>query len=254
MKIFVLAGTGDGRELAAVLKDAGHEVLVSTLSEYGAELASEQGLVVRSGALEAGTFQKLLTDGGFEAVVDATHPYAGQVKKMVEEVCGKLSLPYLAWQRPSLELAAHPLLHLAENIPEAAALAASLGKRIMLTTGSNRLEEWIASPSLRDKSLFVRVLPTATVLARCEGLGLKPKQIIAAQGPFTQAWNEAMFKQLEINVVITKESGQTGGAWEKVRACLGLHIPLVILKRPHAPGGSQIRTISEFMLKLEEMR
>ncbi|ODA41399.1 Cobalt-precorrin-6x reductase [Desulfosporosinus sp. BG] len=229
----VLAGTEDGRELANALKQRGHDILVSTLTAYGADLALEQGLQARSGAMDAQTLTDLLQGSAFDALVDATHPYAVRVKEMAKTVCDKLSLPYLRWQRSPLDLEVHPLIHWAEDIPTAAHIAAQLaGQRILLTTGSNALAEWVSLSALKDKVLFIRVLPTAEVLARCESLGFKPKQIIAAQGPFSQEWDEAMFKQLNIEVVVAKESGKVGGTLEKVQACLRLNIPLIILKRP----------------------
>lgn len=251
MKILVLAGTEDGRELADALQQRGHEVLVSTLTAYGADLASDQGLQARSGAMDAQSLTELLTDGSFAALVDATHPYAVRVKEMAKAVCEKLALPYLRWQRSALDLTSNPLIHWAQDIPDAGKIAAELGQRILLTTGSNALPEWVALPSLRDRMLYVRVLPTAEVLTRCESLGFKPNQIIAAQGPFSQEWDEAMFKQLNIEVVIAKESGKVGGTLEKVQACLCLNIPLVIIKRP-VPDG-QIISLSQFIEQMERM-
>ena len=250
MKLLVLAGTEDGRELADALRRRGHDILVSTLTTYGADLAREQGLQVRSGAMDAQTLKDLVEGGEFAAIVDATHPYAARVKEMAKTVCAELSMPYLRWQRSSLEPEANPLIHWAEDICCAALIAAELGQRILLTTGSKALSEWLSQPSLQDKKLYLRVLPTAEVLARCEFLGFKPNQIIAAQGPFSQEWNEAMFKQLRIEVVITKESGQAGGTLEKVQACLSLNIPLVILKRPVTDG--QNSSLAEFINHLEE--
>jgi precorrin-6A/cobalt-precorrin-6A reductase len=251
VKLLVLAGTEDGRELAEALKSRGHEILVSTLTSYGADLALEQGLQVRSGAMDAQALVDLVEGSGFAAIVDATHPYAVRVKEMAKTVCRERSLPYLRWQRPSLELEANPLIHWAEDIATAALLAAELGHRILLTTGSNALPEWVSLPSLADKKLYIRVLPTSEVLARCEFLGFKPNQIIAAQGPFSQEWDEAMFKQLKIEVVVTKESGKVGGTLEKVQACQRLNIPLVILKRPVTD--SQDRSLSQFIKHLEEI-
>ena len=252
MKLLVLAGTEDGRELANALKQRGHDILVSTLTAYGADLALEQGLQVRSGAMDAQLLTDLLKDSGFDALVDATHPYAVQVKEMAQIVCAKLALPYLRWQRTALEFEEHPLLHWAEDIPAAAQIAAELGgQRILLTTGSNALSEWVSLPALQGKLLFIRVLPTAQVLVRCESLGFKPYQIIAAQGPFSQEWDEAMFKQLKIEVVVAKESGQVGGTLEKVQACLSLNIPLIILKRPATEA--QARSLFQFIKHLEEI-
>jgi len=251
VKLLVLAGTEDGRELADALRILGHDILVSTVTPYGADLAAAQGLQVRSGAMDAHALVDLIEGGGFAAIVDATHPYAVRVKEMAKTVCEERSLPYLRWQRSSLKLETDPLIHWAEDISTAALIAAELGHRILLTTGSNGLPEWVSLPSLHDKRLYVRVLPTSEVLARCEALGFKPNQIIAAQGPFSQEWDEAMFKQLKIDVVVTKESGKVGGTLEKVQACRHLTIPLVILKRPVNEG--QDRSLSEFIKHLEEI-
>jgi precorrin-6A/cobalt-precorrin-6A reductase len=201
--------------------------------------------------MDAQTLVDLIEGGGFAAIVDATHPYAVRVKEMAKTVCAERSIPYLRWQRSALELEAHPLLHWAENISTAALIAAKLGNRILLTTGSNALPEWVALPSLQDKRLYIRVLPRSEVLARCEFLGFKPHQIIAAQGPFSQEWDEAMFKQLRIEVVVTKESGKVGGTLEKVRACQRLNIPIVILKRPVTDG--QDSSLAQFIKHLEEI-
>ena len=252
MKLLVLAGTEDGRELADALKQRGHDVLVSTLTAYGADLAQEQGLQVRSGALDEESLTDLLKATSFAALVDATHPYAVRVKEMARTVCSNLALPYLRWVRSTLEPEDHPLIHWAKDIPTAVQIAAELGQRILLTTGSNGLPEWVSHPAMADKMLYVRVLPTSEVLARCESLGFKPNQIVAAQGPFTQEWDEAMFKQLKIEVVVTKESGKVGGTLEKVQACLSLNTPLVILKRPLAEKDSDSRTLNQFIKHLEE--
>ena len=255
MRLLVLAGTEDGRELADALRRRGHDVLVSTLTAYGADLALEQGLQVRSGAMDSNILTDLLKSDSFAALVDATHPYAIRVKEMAKLVCEERSLPYLRWERSALELEDHPLINWAEDIPAAAQIAAELGQRIMLTTGSNALLEWVALPALKNKELYIRVLPTSQVLARCESLGFKPNKIIAAQGPFSQEWDEAMFKQLGIEVVIAKESGKVGGTLEKVQACLSLHIPLVLLKRPpaeiQAPDYLHASTIPQFIKHLE---
>jgi len=263
MKVLMLGGTRDSRLLAAELFRHGHDVVVSTLTEYGATLALQSVTVAalgdqnawkasrhpevedgvegrvacgtlsaRCGALEREGLLQLLRAEGCAAVVDAAHPYAVQIRRLAQEVCQAAGIPYFRWERTASEIPDDPLIRKAADIPAAAAMAAGLGGRILLTTGSKDLEIWLNQDCLKDKEIFVRVLPTAQVLAKCEALGLKPQQIVAAQGPFSQEWNAAMCRQLQIEVMVAKESGVAGGTPAKIQACLSLRIPLVLVARP----------------------
>jgi precorrin-6A/cobalt-precorrin-6A reductase len=232
MKLLVLAGTEDGRKLASEFQKRGHQVLVSTLTEYGAEIAGSKGLRTRSGALEENQFKAMLKEQEIEALIDATHPYAENIRSLAQRVCQEGETPYYRWERPKGQYPSDPLIYLERDIESAARCACHLGKRIFLSTGSKNLKQWMDHLGLKKCEVFVRVLPTVQVLELCEEVGLKPYQIIAAQGPFTQKFNEALWEQLKIDVVVTKESGSVGGTDEKVQACLELKIPVIILERP----------------------
>lgn len=249
MNFLILAGTVDGRRLAEELKACGHEVMVSTLTNYGADIAQEAGIAARSGALDDESFVKLLETHSYSAVIDATHPFALQISELSQRVCQQTHTPYFRWQRASLETYSHPLIYWTEDLNSAAKKAAELGERILLTTGSNSLPKWLERQEFANKLIYVRVLPTSTILLRCETLGLKPFQIIAAQGPFSQAWNEVMIQQYKINVVIAKDSGKEGGTIDKIQACLNLQVPLVLLQRPETPSSL---TFTKFIAQMEE--
>ncbi|WP_019849771.1 precorrin-6A reductase [Desulfitobacterium sp. PCE1] len=257
MRLFILAGTEDGRELAFELQKHGHEVLVSTLTEYGAEIAERQGLRTCSGALDEHSMERILQEQAIHALIDATHPYAQNIRNLARCVAGKCNLPYFRWERSSGDYPVHPLLHFASNLEDAARLAAQLGKRVFLSTGSKNLRDWVGMSELNDCELYVRVLPTSHVLKQCEEAGLKPYQIIAMQGPFTQKFNEGLWEQLKIDVVITKDSGAIGGTDEKVQACLQLNIPVIVLERPREAqpqlaAEENTLTIEDFIRKVEE--
>ncbi|WP_206810300.1 precorrin-6A reductase [Paradesulfitobacterium ferrireducens] len=250
MKFLVLAGTQDGRTIGEELAKTGHEVVLSTLTEYGANLAQAQGLKARFGAFERESLRQFLKHESIQAIVDATHPYAQVIQKLARSLGSELNLPYFRWERPGTVFEDNPLIRWALDIEEASRIAAASGEKILLTTGSNALPEWVSMPCLKDKRLYVRVLPTSAVLVRCESLGLTPGQIIAAQGPFTKEFNLALIRQFQIDVVVTKDSGKSGGTREKIEACLEAGIPLVMLKRPERTGEGL--ELLEFIKKLEE--
>ena len=93
--------------------------------------------------------------------------------------------------------------------------------------------------SLGDPALNVQSLAEDSGLSRFgvhrlfkERLGLSPKQIVAMQGPFSQALNREMFRQYRADVIVTKNSGAIGGTDTKIAAAVELGLPVVVIDRP----------------------
>jgi len=57
-------------------------------------------------------------------------------------------------------------------------------------------------------------------------------QICAMQGPFSQAFNTALWQDWQIDCVVTKDSGVAGGFDAKAAAAAALDIPLLVIERP----------------------
>jgi len=56
-------------------------------------------------------------------------------------------------------------------------------------------------------------------------------------GPFTREQNVSQWRHWGVQSVITKDSGEAGGAHDKLAAAQELGIPLIVLRRP-APSTS----------------
>jgi precorrin-3B C17-methyltransferase len=52
------------------------------------------------------------------------------------------------------------------------------------------------------------------------------------QGPFSQRANESLWLDWQIDCVVTKDSGETGGLPAKIAAAQKLGIPLIVVQRP----------------------
>ena len=231
MKIFVTAGTADGRNLAEFLSQRGHFVTASVVSEYGKKILEHYyGIKISEKKLNADELTEILR-GNFDVLVDASHPYAVNISQNAIDACRRAEISYIRFERDEVEVSAENIFHV-ENYEQAAIKAAELGKNIFITTGSRNLKKFVESPALKDCNLTVRILPTAEVLNECENLGLTPKNIIAMQGPFSTGLNVEMFKQYHADVIITKNSGKTGGADTKLDAAKILNLPVVMIDRP----------------------
>ena len=121
-------------------------------------------------------------------------------------------------------------------------MLSSLPGNILLPTGSKELHAYAVREEIR-KRLFVRVLPGVESIEICHREQIPGKQIIAMQGPFGTELNEALIRQYDIGVLVTKESGQAGGFPEKIRAAEHTKIPVVMIKNPEQAGGMSMEKV-----------
>ena len=251
-KIFLLAGTEDGRKLAEFLTSRGFEVTASVVSEYGRKiLESCDGVKINDKPLDKEKLTAIVLSGIFDFLVDASHPYAENVSVNAISACEFAKIPYLRYEREEVEVL-YDKVYKVFDYEEAAVKAAELGKNIFLTTGSRNLKKFVESEALKNCSLTVRILPTAEVLSECEKLGLTPKQIVAMQGPFSTELNVELFKHANTEVIVTKNSGKIGGADTKISAAEILNLPVVVIERPKIFYPHVAKTFEEVLKFIEE--
>lgn len=231
-KIFVVAGTQDGRELAGFLHENGYKVIASVVSKYGEELLKQyEGIEINDKPLDSAGLTDFIAKNNISLLVDASHPYAANASQNAMTACHNTKIPYIRYERKQTVLD-YEKAYYVENYAEASKKASELGKNIFLTTGSRNLEAFTTSPYLKDCKLTCRVLPEPEVVFLCRNLGFLPESIIAMQGPFSKLMNLEMYKKYEADVVITKNSGSLGGTDTKVEAAMELNLPLIIIDRP----------------------
>ncbi len=253
-KIVIFAGTTEGRRLSEILTEAGIAHTVCVATEYGEIVMQEQMEMTETaqadgrplvnlhrGRMDREQMQIFLRDGGFEIVVDATHPYARVVTENLQGAVDTLHSPekesqlpiYLRLEREisgaaeSKDNAAN-ILYFENNEDCARALENTEGN-ILLTTGSKELAAYCAFGRLHDR-LYVRILPARESLELCMEQGIKGRQILALQGPFSTEMNAAVLKQYNIRHMVTKNSGRNGGYQEKLEAAKMLGIPVYVIE------------------------
>jgi precorrin-6x reductase len=228
--ILVLGGTSDARALADELRGAGHDVLLSTVSDYGARLAAAAGGKVRSGALDEAELSRLVEDS--EAVVDATHPFAARISPAAAAACARSARPYLRFERPAAVLGETVVR--AADAADAARRAVELAGdgAVLLTVGSKTVDLYVRAARAADVRLVARVLPSPESLAACAAAGLEPRDVIAMQGPTSAELDAALLHHLGATVLVTKESGDAGGLGEKLRAAELAGATAVVVERP----------------------
>ena len=251
--VWVFSGTGDGNRLAADLTARGHTVIVSVASDYGRECAraSMAGTHVVSGNLGVAARRRLLQQAGARAIVDATHPYAAEMRRQLFSLSTDLGLPYFRFERPSTLTVSAGVIRCA-NMADAARLAVERGRRIFLATGGKALSIFLNTPGAGEREWFARITPQEAAIDAAVRVGVPRAHVCAMQGPFTRDFNEALWKAWNIDFVITKDSGDAGGFPAKLEAARALGLPLLVVERPATPIENPYRDAAIMIRAIEK--
>ncbi len=259
MKALVFAGTTEGREAALMLARTGISVTAFTATDYGHEVLDGaadglQNLTVESGRLSEEQIRELLLGEAPDTlVIDATHPYAAQVTANIRRACMDAQKSYIRIVRKSTfagEPAGVTVLADAQAVTQWANREENIKKKILLTTGSKDLRIYTEIESYRDR-VWPRILPDMDSLRIATELGYKKSNIICMQGPFSTEMNIAMIKSVGADVLVTKDTGATGGFDSKLEAALSSGIEAVVIGRP---SDQEARQADSEGMSLEELQ
>lgn len=243
-RVLIFAGTTEGRTLSEYLSENRIEHTVCVATEYGEEvLSASPYMTIHQGRMGVSEMEKLMQTGSFAAVVDATHPYAVEVTANIREASQEAKLPYLRLKRWLDAETEGSVFYFHSNEECVEALEKTEGN-ILLTTGSKELAIYCSRPLVKDR-LYVRILPGMESISICTELGIKGKQMIAMQGPFSTEMNEAILHQYEIACVVTKKSGRQGGYPEKLEAARRAGIPVYVIEPADTERGYSMEEVCE---------
>lgn len=245
-KLWVFAGTSEGRRLLTKLEQLGIASLVSVATEYGqSSLEQLRYSQVEAGRLGLEEIVRRIAEEQLQWIIDCTHPYAREITANLQLACQQTGCRYLRILREQSPLAEG--IYFA-TLDEAIAWLEQTSGPILVTTGSKRLEAFTGLSGYRER-IYPRVLPTTEALLACAALNIPVSQIIAVQGPFSVEMNMALLHHVQAAYLVTKESGREGGFAEKIEAAVTCGVIPVIIGRPVEEQGL---TLDDCLQQLEQ--
>jgi precorrin-6A/cobalt-precorrin-6A reductase len=204
VNVLILGGTREARELAIALHDAGIDATTSLAGRTPSPRRPP-------GDLHVGGFKDLdLTP--FDAIVDATHPFATRISA----AAARTNLPLLRLERPGFEERPGDDWRRVKDAREAA--AACDGGRVFLTIGH-------AASAFADTDahcLIRAITPPPPPLPRRH-------ELLLERPPFTLEHELALLKR--VDTLVTKDSG---GDTAKLDAARALGVAVILIQRPPA--------------------
>ena len=234
MRILILGGTGEARELAAELVAEGVDVL-SSLAGRVRQPRLPDGPVRVGGFGGAAGLAGFLREERITAVIDATHPFAGAITANAAQAAAQVGVPLLVLRRPEWQAASSWDL-VADIGAAAAAVRAWPGESVFLTTGRRDLGVFAADDRHR---FLVRAVdpPDGPVPPRMT--------LVLDRGPYTVEGESALMREHGVGLLVTKNSGGPMTA-AKLDAARDLGVRVVMVRRPPLPEGSMaVTTVAE---------
>jgi precorrin-6A/cobalt-precorrin-6A reductase len=226
--VLILGGTGDAARLAAGI-DADPRFSVITSLAGRTESPKTLAGKVRVGGFGGveGLVEHLRRDK-IDVLVDATHPFAAQIRRHAMAASIQANVPLLRLERRAWAKTRGDHWHEVDNLAEAAKLAPKLGHRAFLTVGRKELASFSDIPGVHFLVRLVDPPPAP--------LPLTDFEILLERGPFDETEELQLMRVRRIDLVIAKNSGGEA-TYGKIAAARNLKIPVILQRRPPLPPG-----------------
>jgi precorrin-6A/cobalt-precorrin-6A reductase len=233
MKILILGGTGEARELANRLVALGHEVTTSLAGR-----TREPRLP--AGNVRVGKFGGIpglvcyLRAVGIERLVDATHPYTGLISTNAVAAAQQTGVPLVRFMRPEWT---EPEGAHWRHVPDLAAAADALpsGAKALISTGHEGLELFLARDDCR---LIVRLIETPEIEMP------RHAHLVLQRPPYRLEDERKLFRQEAITHLVTKNSGGEATA-AKLVAAREQGAQVIVIERPVYGPAVEVGTMEE---------
>lgn len=226
MNVLVLGGTSEARKLAGVLTE--REGIETTLSLAGVTSNPlTMPVPVRMGGFGGvAGLQAHIRERAIDLIVDASHPFAGQMSRHAVAACQATSCTLWRLERPAWTRREGDDWHAATDLDNAAAQLSRFGPNVFLSVGARSLQPF---EHVTGKRWIVRSIdPPEHPPAFADWTFVQGKP------PFTYDDEIDLLGNHGVDVVVTKNSGATATR-AKLDAACELGVPVLMVQRPGLP-------------------
>jgi precorrin-6A/cobalt-precorrin-6A reductase len=233
LRVLILGGTGEGRWLSErLLRDGRYQTLLSFAGRT--ETLQRPDVPHRIGGF--GGVQGLaafLREGGFDALVDTTHPYAARISSNAVAAAAQAHVPLLRLERPAWPRQPGDRWREVADMSAAAEALAGPARRVFLTVGRQELPAFASAP---QHDYLIRAIDDFAV-------SLPRARVLLARGPFALADERALLEREGIELLVSKNAG-TSATYPKIEAARALGLDVIMVSRPPLPAAEQTSSLA----------
>lgn len=243
MRVLILGGTGDARELAARIANMTGVEAIASLAGATREPVTPVGNVRVGGFGGVAGLVNYLREMQIDVLIDATHPFANQISHHAAQAAEEVGIPRLLLNRPQWEKVPGDHWIEVESNTDAADALENHAKRVFLTIGRQEISTFA---HLQDIWFLMRMIDPPKADSQ-----IPPGVILYNKGPFNLENEREILTQYSIDTIVSKNSGGDS-TYPKIIAARELGIKVVMVKRPPIPAGEQVTDVESAMMWLSE--
>ncbi len=232
--ILVFGGTTEGRMAAKVLEESGATYCYSTRSDtQDIQLVHGQHV---TGAMEVPEMVAFCHEHNIRLIVDAAHPFAVNLHRNVIDLAKQIRVPVIRYDRiypPHDE----DFVWCKDYDDAISQLRANDIHRLLALTGVNTISR--LQSYWQDHDCWFRILNREESLAGAQKAGFPTDRLVYYEKDDTTS----LIERLRPQAIITKESGTSGGFYEKVYAARQAGVKVFVVERPEYPSADGVTVL-----------
>lgn len=226
--ILIFGGTTEGRIAARVCDGASKPFFYSTKS--GEQRVEAANISLLCGGMTSEEITSFCQKNSIELLVDAAHPFAAVLHQNVADAAKALGIAVIRFERKATQRVSSSRVQYCKTIEEATELIELKNYQRVLALTGVKSSKLLAKMCLY-REVCLRIMDREESWQILKESGLPASKTVLYDGEN----EEALFSNFKPDVVLTKESGSSGGVEQKIKLCEQLAIDLVIVERPKLP-------------------
>lgn len=228
--ILVFGGTTEGKKTTTLLESMAMPFVYSTKTNIS--FKTNEIANYRHGALDAKQLKEYLTKNNIQTIVNASHPFASILHATISKVAERMQIPVIRFGRQLLTKRIHPLVSYVNTYDEALHLFEE-NKILLALTGVQSIKR--LKPWWQKQTTFFRILNRPESLAIATENNF-PKNQLILEFPSSDLEKEiSIINQKNIDIILSKETGNSGFLNTKIEAALKTNKQIIIIKQPENP-------------------
>lgn len=229
--ILVFGGTTEGKITASLLDWLGEDYIYSTRTQVKYKVGGEQ----IHGDLTVEKANSFCIAQKVKLIIDASHPFAVNVHNNIRLVSQQLKIPTIRYSRVFQSFDDEELVTFFDSYEDmvSAIQRNNSCQNILALTGVQTINNFKSLWS--SKNIYFRILNTELSKTKAIATGVDMSKILPEDPKADASCLIHTCRSLHTQLLLSKESGESGFMDTKLEAAKELNIPLWIVKRPQLP-------------------